>query len=168
MLLRVQYVSLCLSVFCAAASSLPYNVTVPGRSPFIISTNLSFATIGALGGQAGPSPTQLGISPSCNKYSLAPQGDTCATLSIANDNRISKELFYAWNEVLGTNGQSCIANYWAKYWYCVGVNPAPLGRVSSISTGTPASSTISVRTRYALPRNPRSESERSRKKRMIE
>ena len=153
MLLRMQYVSLYLSVFCAAASSLPYNVTVPVRSPFNNSTGSPSATIGA------PSPTQLGISPSCNKYSLAPQGDTCTALSIANDNRISKELFYDWNDVLGNNGQSCVANYWAGYWYCVGVNPAPLG-------GTPDPSTISVRTRYTLPPNPRSESQRSRKRRM--
>ena len=149
MLLHMQHVSLCLSVFCAAASSLPYNVTVPGRSPFSISTSSPSATIGA------PSPTQIGISPSCNKYSLAPQGDTCtAALSIANDNRISKELFYEWNDVLGNNGQSCVANYWAGYWYCVGVNPAPSGGISSTSTGTPDPSTISVRTRYVLPPNP--------------
>ena len=194
MLLRMQYVSLCFSVFCAAASSLPctnsnrtqgnvtcasitqeeeispnhlYNLNVPERSPSSIATSSPSATSGALGGQAAPSPTQLGISPSCNKYSQAPQGDTCATLSIANDNRISKELFYRWNDVLGPMGQSCDANYWAKYWYCVGVNPAPLGGVSSTSTSTPDSSTISVPTHYTLPPNPRSESERSRKKRMI-
>ena len=153
MLLHMQYVSLFLSVFCAAASSLPYNVTVPGTSLSSISPSPPSATLGA------PSPTQLGISPSCNKYSLAPKGDTCTALSIANDNRISKELLYAWNDVLGNNGQNCVANYWAGYWYCVGVNPAPLG-------GNPDPSTLSARTRHVLPPIPRSESQRSRKRRM--
>ena len=145
-----------------------YNVNVPGRSPSSISTSSPSATIGASGGQAAPSPTQLGISPSCNKYSQAPQGDTCATLSIAIDNRISKELLYAWNNILGTKGQSCDANYWAKYWYCVGVNPALVGRVSSGPTSNPAYSTMSAPKRFTLPSSsPSSESERSRKKRMI-
>ena len=153
MLLRMQYAGLFLSAFFAAASSLAYNVILPGTSVSSILPSSPSATIGAL------SPTQLGISPSCNKYSLAPRGDTCTALSIANDNRISKELLYAWNDVLGNNGQNCVANYWAGYWYCVGVNPAPLD-------GTLDPSTISVRTRYILPPNPRSESQRSRRRRM--
>ena len=145
-----------------------YNVNVPERSPSIISTSSPSATIGALGGQAAPSPNELGMSPSCNKYSQAPQGDTCATLSIANDNRISKELFYAWNDMLGPKGQICDANYWAKYWYCVGVNPAPNSKVSSGSTSNFGYSTMSVSIRQTQPStSPPSESERSRKKRMM-
>ncbi len=100
---------------------------------------------------AAPPPTQNGISPFCTQYSQAPQGDTCATLNIAKDNGISKQQFYTWNDVLGRKGQTCDASYWAKYWYCVGVNPARVGRFSSSSTSNPNYSTISVPTRPTLP-----------------
>lgn len=195
MLLRMQCVSLCLSVICAAGSGLPstcsnrtqgngtcasmtqeeeispnhlYNINVPGRSPSSISTSSPSATVNALSEQAAPSPIQLGSSPSCNKYSQAPQGDPCATLTIAKDNGISKELFYAWNDVLGPKGQNCNANYWAKYWYCVGVNPALSSRESSGATSNFGYSTMSVSTRQTQPStSPPSKSEPSLKKKMI-
>lgn len=100
---------------------------------------------------AAPEPTQKGISPSCTQYSQAPQGDTCATLNIAKDNGISKLQFYTWNEMLGLKGQTCDANYWAKYWYCVGINSAVIGKVSSSSTSNPNPSTMSISTRRSLP-----------------
>ena len=109
---------------------------------------------------AAPEPTQNGISPLCTQYSQAPQGDTCATLNIAKGSGISRQQFYTWNDILGPKGQICDANYWAKYWYCVGINPDLVGRVSSSSTGNPNPSTMSVSTRYTpvpviLPRNHR-------------
>ena len=99
---------------------------------------------------AAPTPTQNGISPSCTEYSQAPPGDTCATLNIAMDSGISKQQFYTWNDVLGPKGQTCNAGYWAKYWYCVGINPALGGRVSSSSTSNPNPSTMLIPTRRAL------------------
>ena len=97
---------------------------------------------------AAPKPTQNGISPLCTQYSQASQGDTCATLNIANDSGISRQQFFTWNEMLGPKGQTCDANYWAKYWYCVGISSAAIGRVSSSSTSNPNPNTMSVSTRY--------------------
>ena len=100
---------------------------------------------------AAPEPTQNGISPFCTQYSQAPQGDTCATLNIAKDSGISKQQFYTWNGMLRPKRQTCDANYWAKYWYCVGINPAFVGRVSSSPTSNPNPSTMSVSVRHTLP-----------------
>ncbi len=99
---------------------------------------------------AAPEPTQNGISSFCTQYSQAPQGDTCATLNIAKDSGISRQQFYTWNDMLGPKGQTCDANYWAKYWYCVGIKPALVGRVSSSSTSNPNPSTMSVSNRRTL------------------
>ena len=115
-------------------------------------TNLAVVKVVTNGSvSAAPEPTQKGISPSCTQYSQAPQRDTCATLNIAKDSGISKQQFYTWNGILGPKGQSCDANYWAKYWYCVGINPAFVGRVSSSSTSNLNLSTMSVPTPHTLP-----------------
>ena len=137
-----------------------YNLNVPEKVPYLNSTSSSSAIVSTSAGQAAPSPTQPGISPSCTQYSQAPQGDTCATLNIAKDSGISRQQFFTWNEMLGPKGQTCDANYWAKYWYCVAINPDLVGRVSSNSTRNPNPSTMSVSTRYTpvpviLPRNHR-------------
>ena len=70
---------------------------------------------------AVPSPTQANnIISSCNKYAKAlDTNDNCA--DFAKRNGITTANLYSWNAVLGSNGQNCQTQFWAKYYYCVGV-----------------------------------------------
>lgn len=67
-----------------------------------------------------PSPTQSGIVANCNKYYLAKSGDGC--YSFAQENAITTNQLYAWNTQLGASGQNCGTQFWAGYYYCVGVS----------------------------------------------
>ena len=79
-----------------------YNLNVPGKGP---SGDSLSATIGTLAGQVAPSPTQPGISPSCNKYSQAHEAVQFA--QFANASGITADNLYSWNTVLGPTGDSC-------------------------------------------------------------
>ncbi|KDN63841.1 putative LysM domain-containing protein [Colletotrichum sublineola] len=68
---------------------------------------------------AGPGPTQAGIDPNCARYAEAPSGTTCA--GFADSNGITLAHLYAWNPVLGTNGENCASSMWAQEYYCVSV-----------------------------------------------
>lgn len=69
---------------------------------------------------AVPSPTQDGNAVSnCNAYAQAQDGDWCA--AFAERNEISLVDLYAWNSVLGADGENCGGSFWALYWYCIGV-----------------------------------------------
>ena len=70
-------------------------------------------------GNPAPSPVQSGISPSCTRYALAQSGDGCYSFSQVFD--IAQQVFDVWNPVLGPNGENCETNFFAGYWYCVGV-----------------------------------------------
>ena len=82
-----------------------YNLNVPGKGLFRNSTSSSSATISTLVGQAAPSPTQSGISPSCNRYSQAHEGIQCG--HFANASGITADSLYSWNTVLGPTGEGC-------------------------------------------------------------
>jgi hypothetical protein len=68
---------------------------------------------------AAPGSTQTGITASCNKYAKAIEKDICSVF--ASRNSISTAQLFAWNGVLGTNGENCQSSLWTGEWYCVGI-----------------------------------------------
>ena len=68
---------------------------------------------------AKPTATQSGLTPTCNKFVQAQDGDGCWKL--ANDAGVDSSLFYKWNLVLGEDGKNCGTQIWPGYYYCVGV-----------------------------------------------
>lgn len=83
-----------------------------------------------------PGSTQAGITPYCTKYEKANDGGTCPVF--ANRVGISTSQLYAWNSVLGNNGQNCQGSFWGNTYYCVGVSPnyvAPVTTTQPTSTG---------------------------------
>jgi LysM repeat protein len=84
-----------------------------------------------------PGPAQTGITASCNKYAQAIADDTCSVL--ASRNSISNAQLFAWNGVLGTDGQNCQTSLWTGEWYCVGIASGALA-VTTTSTTTKISS----------------------------
>ena len=95
------------------------------------------ATIVDVGGPA-PSPTQSGIAPACTEYAQAQSGDGC--YSLATLWQISQQNLYAWNTVLGPNGEQCSTQLFASYWYCIGVQSA------TTTTSVPGTSPTAVPT----------------------
>lgn len=73
----------------------------------------------ATGQVTAPGPTQTGIVDSCNKFAEASAGIGC--FDFAKQNSITQAQLFAWNEVLGPNGENCGDKLWVNEWYCVGV-----------------------------------------------
>jgi hypothetical protein len=71
-------------------------------------------------GIATPSPIQTGIISTCNNYAAAPSGSYCSLF--ASDEGITLDELYAWNTVLGSNGANCGTEFFADYYYCIGVS----------------------------------------------
>jgi chitinase len=71
------------------------------------------------GAAPAPGPTQSGIISTCSTYLKANQGGTCPVF--ASRAGISTAQLYAWNSVLGNNGQNCASSFWGDTYYCVGV-----------------------------------------------
>lgn len=69
-----------------------------------------------------PYPTQSGIISSCNKFQNAVSGDYCYIF--ASNNGITTAELYAWNPILGPNGENCGTQFQAGVDYCVGVSSA--------------------------------------------
>ncbi|KAH8900561.1 hypothetical protein GQ53DRAFT_835550 [Thozetella sp. PMI_491] len=69
---------------------------------------------------SAPGPTQTGITSSCNKFAQAIANDACG--NFASRNGISTAQLYAWNTMLGSNGENCSSMLWAGNYYCVGVS----------------------------------------------
>jgi chitinase len=76
-----------------------------------------------------PGATQAGITPYCTKYEKANAGGSCPVF--ANRVGISTSQLYAWNSVLGNNGQNCQSSFWGDTYYCVGVSPNYVAPVTS-------------------------------------
>lgn len=94
-----------------------YCVGVSGSSPTTTGTPTTTTTSSV----AAPGPTQPNsIASNCNKYAIAPAGGTC--FQFAQDNGISVSNLYAWNTVLGPNGENCGGSFWAHEYYCIGVS----------------------------------------------
>lgn len=64
-----------------------------------------------------PYPTQSGIVSNCDKFVEAVSGDYCSIF--ASNNGITAAQLYAWNPILGSNGQNCSNAFFAGYDYCV-------------------------------------------------
>ncbi|KGO39886.1 hypothetical protein PEX1_067310 [Penicillium expansum] len=92
------------------------------------------STLVAPGGTP-PSPTQSGIPSTCDRYAQAQSGDGCDSFS--QDFGITSQQLETWNPVLGSNGENCLTQFFAGYWYCVGL----VGSATSTATTTTTSST---------------------------
>lgn len=84
---------------------------------------------------AAPGPTQSGIPASCKSFAEAASGDTCSGFASANG--ITTAQLYAWNPVLGANGENCATSFWANEWYCVGVTTGSKVRRDSVENERP-------------------------------
>lgn len=120
-LLRYDY---CVEV--NGGSSTITTTSVPPSSSTATTTSLAF-------------PTQSGIISTCNKFKDAESGDYCS--NFASDNGITTAQLYAWNTILGPNGENCNTQFQAGVDYCVGV--------SSSSSTTGASTTVASSTTTA-------------------
>ncbi|KAF8853381.1 hypothetical protein BDZ45DRAFT_806667 [Acephala macrosclerotiorum] len=69
---------------------------------------------------AAPGPTQTGIISSSNAYAMADNGIGCVDFAALNCIKTSQ--LFAWNGVLGANGENCGTSFWSKEYYCVGVS----------------------------------------------
>lgn len=78
------------------------------------------------GAAPAPGPTQSGIISTCSKYLMANPGGSCPVF--AQRAGISTSQLYAWNSVLGNNGQNCASQFWANTYYCVGVRSSKAKR----------------------------------------
>lgn len=99
---------------CGTQFFLGYYYCIEGPAP--TSTSISSSPTSS----PVPSPTQSGISPKCNEYAQAEDGDYCYLF--AQEHGISTDDLYAWNTVLGTDGANCGTLFWAGYYYCIGVS----------------------------------------------
>ncbi|KAI1080828.1 hypothetical protein F5B20DRAFT_570266 [Whalleya microplaca] len=79
-----------------------------------------------------PGPTQTGIINTCSQYAEATGGIGC--VDFATQNNISPAQLYAWNSVLGANGENCNSEFWGSEWYCVGVSTGSTTTSSSTPT----------------------------------
>lgn len=78
------------------------------------------------GAAPAPGPTQSGIISTCSKYLMANSGGSCPVF--AQRAGISTSQLYAWNSVLGKNGENCASQFWANTYYCVGVRSSKAKR----------------------------------------
>lgn len=92
-------------------------------SPNYPSTTVKPTTTGAA---PAPGPTQSGIISTCSKYLMANSGGSCPVF--AQRAGISTSQLYAWNSVLGKNGENCASQFWANTYYCVGVRSSKARR----------------------------------------
>ncbi|KAI1382676.1 uncharacterized protein F4822DRAFT_440959 [Hypoxylon trugodes] len=89
-------------------------ISAPPASPTTSTRSSSTTKVTA------PGPTQTGIADNCNKYAEAAVGDTCS--GFATKNGITTTQLYAWNTVLGANGENCASSFWGNEYYCVGTS----------------------------------------------
>ncbi|KAI1078558.1 WSC domain-containing protein [Whalleya microplaca] len=86
---------------------------------------------------APPWPTQTGIVPNCNHWMQAfAKDDTCEWFA-GRGNMVPRYL-YQYNPFLGAKGENCSLQFWANYWYCVGITTTdPNASVVTIVSITP-------------------------------
>lgn len=81
-----------------------------------------------------PGPTQTGIVSSCNAYAMADNGIGCVDFAALNCIKTSQ--LFAWNVVLGPNGENCGSKFWAKEYYCIAIAPTATPTTTSVATTT--------------------------------
>ena len=99
------------------------------------------------GAAPAPGPTQSGIISTCNKYLMANAGGSCPVF--ASRAGISTSQLYAWNKVLGNNGQNCASSFWANTYYCVGVRASRVKRNGAPEITGAASPALSSSSHYS-------------------
>jgi len=97
-----------------------------GVSPNYVAPVTSTVKPTSTGAAPAPGPTQSGIISTCSKYLMANPGGSCPVF--ANRAGISTAQLYAWNSVLGNNGQNCASSFWGNTYYCVGVRSSKAKR----------------------------------------
>lgn len=88
-----------------------------------------------------PAPTHTGQPADCNKWDVVADGDSCG--SLASDNGITIDQFYAWNPAVS---KDCITNFWLKQACCVGR--------TSVAGATTASAKPSTSSKPVTSSNP--------------
>ncbi|KAI0505903.1 hypothetical protein F5B22DRAFT_626270 [Xylaria bambusicola] len=92
-----------------------------------------------------PGPTQTGIIATCNKFAESIPDKGCEDFAVAEG--ITPAQLYAWNSVLGPNGENCSTSFWAGEYYCVGVSSSSSTTTTSkITTTTLKTTTKSTTT----------------------
>lgn len=76
-----------------------------------------------------PSPIQSGVISTCNQYLKTNSGGAKCSV-FAERAQITLPQLYAWNSILGPNGENCASKFVGDTYYCVGVTPPP-GSVQS-------------------------------------
>ncbi|KAJ9143047.1 LysM domain-containing protein [Pleurostoma richardsiae] len=121
-----------------------YCVGIIGQTMPATSTAATSTTSSSGNGITTPTPTQAGMTSSCNKFYMTETGDSCAV--IASTYGISLSDFYAWNTGVGSNCQSL----WADTYYCVGIigqtTSPPTTTTKTTSTSTSSGNGISTPT----------------------
>ncbi|CZR67061.1 uncharacterized protein PAC_16960 [Phialocephala subalpina] len=85
-------------------------------------------------------PTQTGIIAACNAYAMADNGIGCVDFAALNC--IKTAQLFAWNGVLGPNGENCGSSFWAKEYYCIATAPSPTSTTApAVVTTTTSTST---------------------------
>ncbi|ETS74812.1 hypothetical protein PFICI_13296 [Pestalotiopsis fici W106-1] len=101
----------------SSSSSSPAVTVTPATTSTVASAPATTTTAGPV---AAPDPNQAGNAiASCSAYAQAQSGDWCT--AFADRNGVTYANLYAWNSVLGSNGENCGGSFWSGYWYCVAV-----------------------------------------------
>jgi LysM repeat protein len=116
-----------------------YCVGIPGDGGRPTTTTASATTTEAETNPTPPGPTHTGQPANCNKWDIVEEGDSCS--SIASDNGISTDQFFAWNPAVS---RDCISNFWLGNAYCVGIS----------SSGSNPPTTTTTTTRPTTTRSP--------------
>jgi LysM repeat protein len=96
-----------------------YCVGVSSSSNAVSSTHATTSKSTSIQSAGAPGPTQSGIISTCSKYLMANPGGSCA--AFASRAGISLQQLYAWNSVLGSDGEYCASQFWGNEYYCVDV-----------------------------------------------
>ncbi|KAI1880137.1 hypothetical protein JX265_001758 [Neoarthrinium moseri] len=115
-----------------------------GAGGVVTPTATVTSTVGAGGsatsGVGVPSPTQDGLVANCNNFASAVVGDAC--YAFATSHGIQPSQLYAWNPVLGANGEECTTALWASEYYCIGTKTqSPVTAPGPTQTGIAANCT---------------------------
>lgn len=112
------------------------------RGPGFTSSSSSSTSRPSSTAVVAPGPTQTGIVSSCTKFSKANSGEFCS--AFAQRIGITLAQLYAWNTVLGPNGENCGSLFWADEYYCVAASTPAGGSSTTKTTSKPATTPTSV------------------------
>ncbi|KAL8902634.1 MAG: hypothetical protein Q9207_004516 [Kuettlingeria erythrocarpa] len=106
---------------CSTGFWLGYDYCVGIASASTTRSSSSQAPTSTTASVPAPTPNQAGNAISnCNKYAATQAGDYCSLF--ATRNGITTTNLYTWNSVLRSDGSGCDTQFWAGYYYCVGVS----------------------------------------------